>query len=163
MDARALSQMHAHYFFDSGARNNYIEIIPVSEYRTRINLPVADAPRCRLEAADRCMVALERPSYPRVAFFEKVSGTVALQAAVSRAGTVRNIRVVKAGTEQGDVALLLAKASIHNFSTWRFEPAQKRDPLKVTYSYVIDKSLPGGSQVRVSCASSQGGPLDIVF
>jgi len=160
---RALAQMHAQYSFDSSRRENCIEIIPVAGYRTRINLPVADAPRCRLEAEGRCIVALDRPSYPLVAYAEKVSGTVALQATVSRAGTVRNIRVVKVGTEVSSVSPVLVRAAIRNLSTWHFEPAPKQDPLKVTYSYEIGKSVPGGLQVRVSWASSQGVPADIVF
>ncbi len=39
------------------------------------------------------------------------------------------------------VEVLLTEAS-RNLATWRFEPGPQKIPLRITYSYVIDSSLP---------------------
>ena len=61
---RTFAQMHARYSLDADKHEEYIEILPLGvvpswpqrarPYSTRIDFPVATAPRCRLEINSRC-------------------------------------------------------------------------------------------------------------
>jgi TonB family protein len=155
----AFAQLHARYVFDSARHEDYIEIIPMHEpysrhenkmYNTRFNLPLSPVPHCRLEINNRCLVALEDAIYPREAPKRKKSGTVTVSGTIIRAGKIKDIRLVKAEVIWKAAESLLLTAAVQNLSTWRAEPAPRSDAIRITYTYVIDGSLPrvAGPQVQ---------------
>jgi TonB family protein len=140
-----LSQMHAEYSFDVDKHEDYVEIMPTGAFpgssfprpgpfSTKIDLPASFPPHCQLEIDNRCLIALESPSYPDQAQKRKASGTVALAARITRTGKVDRIRVVRAES-------ISESAAIQNLASWRLEPGPRDEPLRITYSYAIDNSL----------------------
>jgi len=162
-DMARFAQMHAQYVFDADRREDYVEILPagsdipsplpgVGPYGTRIDLPAGAAIHCRLELGSRCLIALDDVTYPPEALKRRVGGKVTLAAAVTRGGCIRHIQVVKTEATPRDGENLLANAAVRNLSTWRAEPGSRQEALQITYSYVIDDSLPESGLPRVQWA-----------
>ncbi|HUA19924.1 MAG TPA: energy transducer TonB [Bryobacteraceae bacterium] len=154
----AFAKMHARYVFSADRHENYLETIPMHEpysrketkaYSTRIDLPLAAAPRCRLEISDRCLIAVENAFYPNDALKGKVSGAVTLAGTITRDGKVSHARVVKTESIGSGRKDHLANAVLQNLSTWRLEPGAREDPIQITYSFAIDNSLPFKGQTEV--------------
>jgi protein TonB len=55
------------------------------------------------------------PTYPMVAQASRTSGTVVLQATISRTGTIENLRVVSGPA-------MLQKAALDAVKQWRYKP-----------------------------------------
>lgn len=55
------------------------------------------------------------PSYPQIAITTRIQGTVVLQAMISRAGTIENLRVVSGPP-------MLQQAALDAVATWRYRP-----------------------------------------
>lgn len=138
----ALAQLHARYIFFAERHEEYIEIMPAGvtsahseqPYETRIDLPVATTPHCKLEISNRCLIALQDFFYPAKLLKGKPSGTVTLAGTITRAGKVTQVRIVKAES-------ISANDAVQNLSTWRLEPGPRDEPIQITYAYAIDNSL----------------------
>lgn len=159
---RTFAQMHARYSLDADKHEEYIEILPLGvvpswpqrarPYSTRIDFPVATAPRCRLEINSRCLVALADLDYPRKELKKKASGTVTLAGTITCGGELTRVRVVKAEIHPTGENNPLVNAAVQNLSSWRVEAGPHREAIRVTYSYVIDNSLPDTDPTQVQWA-----------
>jgi len=158
-EVRMLAQMHGRYVFSSERHEDYLELIPVltwqsnmwnGPYDTRIDLPIAATPRCRVEILQRCLIASDGIDYPYEALKRGASGTVTLAGTVTRSGKISHVRVVKTESAPEGEASLLANAAARDLSSWRLEPGRRHGVIQITYLYAIDKSLPkrGHTDVR---------------
>jgi len=153
-DLEVLAQMHARYVFDSERGEDYLEIMPFGAHpysqslNTRIELPVAISPICRLALDRRCLIAMKDLTYPHDALKAREFGAVTLAAVITRAGGIVDVRAVKV-TSRTEGTKLLVDAAIENLSSWRVEPGSHRDYIEITYSYVLDNSLPEQDNTRV--------------
>lgn len=135
-------QNHAIYSLDADKHEEYVEILPMGQYRsfeTRISLPITSIPRCTLEIAGRCLLAVSRIEYPWNALKAKVSGTVTMEAVIARDGTVIRVRSIGPGVQP-----LLVNAALQNLRTWHFGTGPHQDAIRVSYSYTIDSSGTAG-------------------
>jgi TonB family protein len=167
---RTFKQIHALYVLDADADYAYLKILPAGvlpphtastegPYSTQIDLPVSGTPHCYLEINARCLIVLEDPRYPFEAFKRRGSGTVTLAGTITRSGKVSQVRVTKkesAPEGEEDVRDLMAAAAVSNLSTWRLEPGPHAEAIQITYSYVIDHSLPRGVSGQVQWALPNG-------
>jgi TonB family protein len=159
-DLEMFAQMHARYVFDADRHEEYIEILPegvtpsleAGPYSTRIDLPVAAAPHCRLEIDSRCLIALQYVAYPHEALRRRTSGTVTLTGTISRGGKVNHVRVVKEQSVPEGDEHLLANSAVQDLSHWRVEPGPRKYAIEIAFSYVIDSSLPRKGQTEVQWA-----------
>jgi len=156
-DVSMLAQMHGRYVFSAERHEDYVELMPVltwewhmdkGPFDTRIDLPVVAAPRCRVEIQERCLIASNGIDYPYEALKRGASGTVTLTGSVTRGGKVSDVRVMKAESVPEGERDLLANAAVQDLSSWRLEPGRRESAIQITYSYVIDKSLPWNVQTR---------------
>jgi protein TonB len=77
------------------------------------------------------------PVYPPIAKAARVSGTVVLQATISKSGTIENLRVV------GGPAML-TQAAIDAVRQWRYKPyLLNNDPVEVETTVNVIFSLGG--------------------
>jgi hypothetical protein len=156
-DLKMFSQVHARFVFDADKHEEYIEIMPLGvtpslrtgPYSTRIDLPAAGAPHCRLEINSRCLLALENVIYPDEALRRKTSGSVTLTATITIAGRVKHVRVAKTDVHPDAADVLLANAAVRNFSSWRLERGPIQEATRITYSYAIDDALPNRGQTQI--------------
>lgn len=156
-DGEAFAQLHAQYIFDAAKHEEYVQILPAGvtpgpapmegPYSTRIDLLAATTPHCHLEINNRCLIALERITYPDEAL---KAGAVTLSGIVTPSGTVNRVRVVKTESVPPGAETMLANAAAKNLSSWRVEPGPHQDEIRITYSYLIDNSLHrvDGTQVQ---------------
>lgn len=159
------AQLHATYSFDANAHQEFIEIMPLgyegdTSSNTRINLPVGTEPRCRLEMKGRCVIAMEKIEYPIEALQRGISSSIRLTGIVTSNGDVQNIHIVNSEEPK----TLLTNTSIRNLSSWHLEPTEHQEEIQITYSFVIDRSLPNKGQSQVEWTLPQvtirGNPLE---
>jgi hypothetical protein len=145
----AYAQMHGEYVLDTQRHEEYIEVKPEGiapgytdrPSDTRINLPVAAAPHCRLEIDNRCLIASKVVDYSYGGVKGEPSGHVTLTATITRGGKIRHVRAARAEGVPVEDKDLFVSSCVQNLSSWRLEPGSRRAEIKITYSYVIDKSL----------------------
>lgn len=152
-----LSQLHGLYSYNVDAHQEYLDIRPVGSdiegpFDTRIDLPVATTPHCRFETSGRCLLALEDVTYPSDALKARISGTVTLTATIASDGKIKGIHVAHASANPAEKMEILSKAAAHDLATWRLEGAPHEDPFQITFSYVIDTTLPRPGDVTVKVA-----------
>lgn len=140
------SQLHAFYSYDAEKREEYLDIQPFGSgvggpYDTRINLPTEQTPRCRLEISARCLVELDRISYPDTALNEEISGTVTLTGSLAHSGKIEGIHVAEVHVNPAGQKEMLVNEAVRNLNSWRFEPSSAKDSIRITYSYIIDPTL----------------------
>jgi TonB family protein len=149
-DLKTFSQLHARYTLDADKHDEYVEIMPTGVSpeliagadSTRIDLPIATKPHCRLEIDGRCLLASHWMGYPMEALRQKASGAVALAGTVTPSGKVRFIRVVKTKSSGRAEETILTNAAVQNLSSWRLETAPGSRSIRITYSFKMDDSLP---------------------
>jgi TonB family protein len=153
------ARMYATYFFHPDKHEEYLYLTPDpmrpsidSPLVTRIDLPVTNLPACPLRINGRCLVALEDIEYPNEALKAKMSGTVTLTGIVSREGKITHIQVAEANSSPAEGKDLLVREAANNLSTWHLEEARQVESVRITYSFVIDSSLPRRGQVDVQLA-----------
>jgi TonB family protein len=105
-------------------------------------------PPCRLELRGRCLLALHEVVYPGEAYPQqtRMAGAVTLTGTVARDGTVTGIQVVESESVPSGRTAPLMREAVENLKTWQLEPATLEDTLRIRYSYVIDPSLPTGTE-----------------
>ena len=113
---------------------------------TRIELPSATIPDCRLQIGGRCLLALEYVQYPGD-YRGNLTGTVTLDAIVTREGIVRDVRLVGQPLVPPALRDRAAESAIANLKTWRVERGVADTPLRITYAYELDPSVPEPGQV----------------
>ena len=147
-------QLHIVYSYNHDKREEYIRIKPLGfsnelEEDTKIDLPAIATPHCRLEIAKRCLLALDTIVYARDAYPLKISGDVTLTGIVTRDGQIASIKVANTSGVPSERIDLFAREAIGNLKSWRLERAPREDAVRITYSYVIDGSLPQRGQTEV--------------
>ncbi len=79
-----------------------------------------------------------RPIYPPIAKAARVSGTVVLQATISKSGTITNLRVVSGNA-------MLQSAALEAVRQWRYRPYMLNgDPVEVDTTINVVFNLGGG-------------------
>jgi len=153
------AEMHGAYFCDADKHEEYLLIIPDprksyigAPFDTRIDLPISGTPQCRLQMNSRCLLAFRHPNYPSEALKVKASGTVTLTGTITRDGKMTDVRIAEAAANPPEGRASLANSTLENLKAWRFEPAQHKDAVRITYSYKIDASLASKGQVDVDFA-----------
>lgn len=142
------SQLHGFYSYSADKQEEYLDIRPFGSdaeggpYDTRIDLPTEQLPSCKLQVAGRCLLAIEAPTYPDVALTQGVSARVTFSGLISSKGRIVGVAPAETqATPSGNEKLLIAEAA-RNLASWRFETASERTPIRITYAYVVDPSLP---------------------
>jgi protein TonB len=80
-----------------------------------------------------------RPVYPRLAIITRVQGAVVLDALISRAGTIENLRVVSGHP-------LLVRAAVEAVQQWRYRPyLLNGEPVEVETQITVNFTLGGGA------------------
>ncbi len=156
------NQLHAAYFLDSDKREEYLQVLPMGLetgplYETKIDLPIATTPHCRLEMTGRCLFAIDPFVYPSDALKARASGSITVMARITREGKISSLEVVDARVSSAEQKDLLTKAALENLETWWFEKANYEDTFRMTFSYVIDSALPHRGDVEVNnCVANPG-------
>jgi TonB family protein len=146
-----LESLHANYTYDAIKREEHLDLMPWhgsvdgGPLATRFDLPLVGAPQCRLQIMGRCLLALSDFTYPSEALKRKSSGTVVLTGEIKRNGKVAALRVAESDVNPVEGKDILARAALENLKAWRFDAGERDDPIRITYSYVIDASLPRGA------------------
>jgi TonB family protein len=154
-DLKTFAQMHARYNFSADKHEEYLEIMPsgvgpslqARPESTRIDLPLLEAPHCRLEVANRCVIVLEYPTFPQESLTRRLSGTIVLSATVTTDGKFANVHV--SGNDSFAELRVLANSAVRNLSIWRLEPYQHQQKVEIRYSFKIDDSLPRRGQTAI--------------
>jgi TonB family protein len=139
-------QLHGTYSYDKEKSEEFLDLSPMGfggegPYNTRIRLPASGALRCRLQINERCLLAMTHPTYP-APLSTNISGTVTLTGTIARNGRMTHVQVAETSSLSSATKELLTHAAITNLSTWRFEPAQRQDAVRITFAYLIDPTLP---------------------
>lgn len=155
--AEAARQLHAGYFFDSNMHEERLDILPLgyqtaSSLTSRINLPFVNQPTCRLEYSHRCLILLDGPRFQADALRARASGTVTLTGMISRGGEVSRIEVLGSSVTPEQWRSQLTNDSIANLRSWKLEPSESEDHVRVTYDYISDTSLPKNYKLDVKFA-----------
>lgn len=138
---------HAIYNLDSDKKEDTLSLFPFgwlgtpTSDSTTIDFPVSATPRCRLAVHDRCLMISEPVEYPYPALKDSVSGKVILEGAITPEGKVEGIGVVDGDVDQSGTGKLLVDAAVQNLASWQLEPGKGRDPIRITYWYILDRSL----------------------
>jgi hypothetical protein len=164
--AELYRELRGRYVLDIDRHEHYLEITPtgfdlhgdLAAYETRIEFPVAGRIRCRVELNARCALSLDRITFPDAALRAGTSGAVTLSGQIQRDGTISDIRVVSATNQGADGRDQLVAATLGNLKTWWVEAATHQDEVRVTYSYVVDPSVPRG---RVFVQFAPGNQITI--
>jgi TonB family protein len=92
------------------------------------------------------------PVYPPIAKAARVSGTVVLQATISKAGTIENLRVISGPP-------LLQQAALEAVKTWRYRPyLLEGKPVEVLTTVNVIFTLGGGEQSTKPAVSPAAVP-----
>ncbi|MBI2678160.1 MAG: energy transducer TonB [Candidatus Koribacter versatilis] len=136
---------HASYLLEPD-KKEYLYISPFGfkvvdfSLDTKIDLPVATRPKCRLETAGRCLMAVlgEIKRYPESALKHATVGRVTLSAVIERDGSTSHVTVKDADVRPIERKELLTSAAMQNLKTWQFDASDQESPIQIDYSYVID-------------------------
>jgi len=150
-------ELHAIYSFEADKHEESLDIMPLGyntgpSLTTKIDLPFAAEPRCRLEMQNRCLIAaVEKITYPQEALKTRASGVIALTGAIERDGRVTGLHVAEADVKPGEEKEWLVNAALHDLKTWQFDAGGHADPIQIIYSFAVDSSLPRGAVPEVQC------------
>jgi protein TonB len=77
------------------------------------------------------------PTYPPIARAARISGTVVLQATISKSGTIENLRVISGPP-------MLTQSALEAVKTWRYKPYQLNgEPVEVETTVNVVFNLGG--------------------
>jgi hypothetical protein len=156
-----LARLHARYSFFKDRHEEYLDLIPALAYEssmrdgpfdTRIDLPAAALPHCRVEIADRCLVASEDTTERFDVIEQRASGRVTLAGTITRSGRIKGVHVVNAGLDPRAGGSQLTNAAVRDLSSWRMEAGPRQDRIRITYSFTLDTSLPRRDPIQVRWA-----------
>jgi hypothetical protein len=148
-------QLHATYTFDYKKGQETLDIMPTGfdskdSLNTTIDLSHHDSFRCNLNVSSRCLMAVVQPIlYPEEALGGAVSGKVSLSGIIGADGRIRGAAVAEAQVAPAGAKGNLASAALHNLESWQFDEDAGNSPIRITYTYVLDGSLPAGATLIV--------------
>ena len=136
---------HAEYNFDPDEKPKESLLIMPRGWggeRSPVDLSGAAPHHCKaeLEVQNRCIMLAASP----VAYPANASGAITLTATVGRDGGVKGIRAAETHVTPDKATDFLVEAARQDLSTWHLDAADHDDPLRVTYSFVMDPSLRRG-------------------
>ncbi len=138
------SRLHGYYSYDKEKHEEYLLIMPDarsqevnSPFTTRIDLPVAGTPACKLAIRGRCLLAFDHMYYPSVQGNAETSGRVTLTGTIRRDGTLFGLAVTDAKSNCSARTPVLVDAAMGNLGTWRFAPAKRQDSVRLTYEFEV--------------------------
>jgi hypothetical protein len=145
------SKQHAQYYYSAERHEEYLLLIPdglslgvKSPFNTRVDLPVVGKIACKLRVSNRCLLQFEHIDLP----VGESPGDVTLMGRVERSGKVTAVKVVTDGRSSLPTPAL-TNFALQNLKSWRFEPAQQENDLKVTFSLKrVETSLEHGINVQ---------------
>jgi hypothetical protein len=146
------SKLHGLYVYNDKKREDYLLIAPDSlernsPFNTRIDLPAAGRPACKLEIDERCLLEFHHFYYPEIENAAQISGEVTLAGSIRQDGALDGITLVEAKVDPPERRSVLVDWAKQNLSTWHFEPAKHKDAVRLTYSFTINDSLPGNTLI----------------
>ena len=80
----------------------------------------------------------------------RIDEKVTVVGRVHEDGSVTDVHTLDGDRTAMEAPPQLVAASVDNLKTWWLEPAPRKDDVQITYSYVIDSSLPPGAPIQVS-------------
>jgi hypothetical protein len=153
-------QLHAIYSYDAKKSEEYIMLKPfglleVQPEDTRIDLPAATLPPCRLAIRGRCVVELDRVAFPNEFAPPERSVTVTLTGTITRSGKMTGVKVVEATSVPSQTTAPFVAEAVGNLKTWRLEQSANVNTIRISYRYILDFSVlePGQSEVRFGLPS----------
>jgi len=148
------SHLHGFYFYNKEKHDDYVLIVPDafsqefdSPFTTRIDLPLAGTPVCKLAINGRCLLEFH-PIEPPFGDRPGVAGWVTLTASIGRNGFVSNVSVVGADAQPPEGRAPLIDWALGNLGTWRFEPGPHTDGVRITYRFEPSETAGQGTDVR---------------
>jgi TonB family protein len=111
----------------------------------------AATPKVKISAGVAVGMVLQRtaPLYPTDAMAARISGTVVLQATISKTGSIKNLRVIS-GPD------MLRKSALDAVKTWRYKPyLLANNPVEVETTINVIYKLGGGEPSATPAAGSQ--------
>jgi hypothetical protein len=152
--------IHASYEYHAEVPEEYLLLKPLggsgrSPTDTRIDLPAKPLPRCRLQVAGRCLLALDEAVYPPDAY-PGISGSITLAAVATRDGRVERIQVREARSVPPGQTDALVRYTRSHLSTWQLEPSTRDESFTLAYVFAIDRSLPQPGMVTVDYRLPEG-------
>lgn len=138
------SQLHATYSFNTDRGEDRVTISPYGnnrEFSTKIDLPAEILPPCTLALGGRCLLTMDRVWYPWDAWKVGYSGTVTIEGVIDEDGRMKDIKVAGAAVPPDEAQSILNQEALQNLRSWHFEPANRQDPIRITYDYECDPSL----------------------
>lgn len=148
-------QLRALYSFDPDKPEESLMITPMGYVMspslvTTLDLSSTAVPHCQLELQGRCvMEATANITYPQAALNARASGMITVTGTIKRDGGISDARVAHADVNPGQEERDLADAALLDLRAWRFDAGEHDDPIRITYSYSIDTSLPHGGAAMV--------------
>jgi hypothetical protein len=144
------SKLHGYYVYSKEKHEEYLRIHPDSlgskvglPFATRIDLPVAATPSCKLSINNRCLLEFQHIYYPSVGGYPTTqgstqhSGSITLTGHIRGDGTMSDLVVAKAEVNPPERTLMLADWARSNLRTWRFEPTKHIDAVRITYVFEV--------------------------
>lgn len=149
-------KFHGSYEYNEQTHEESVHINPDGEHHeadvnlmTTIALPVAGTPVCKLQISGRCLLEFQHIYYPFAYRETGPTGQVTLTGTVRPDGTVSGLAVVDAKANPPAKRSFLTDFANKNLGTWRFEPGEKDDPVRITYRFeASDIPVPGGQHVE---------------
>jgi hypothetical protein len=149
-------KFHGSYEFNEQTHEESVHISPDGEHHdadvevmTTIVLPVTGTPVCKLQIGGRCLLEFQHIYYPAAYGEAGPTGQVTLTATIRPDGTVWGLAVTDEKANPPAKRSFLADFAKKNLSTWRFEPGEKDEPVRITYRFeVSDIPVPGGQRVE---------------
>jgi hypothetical protein len=145
-------ELRAIYTLNVADHIHRLEILPLGfetsdAYATKIDQPSQSNTHCRWELVNRCVFSMSQISFPEMAKRASGSAEVTLTGRIRSDGTIAELRVTDVDGESDEIRRALTAATLDNLSTWWLEPHSQIDPFRLTYEYIIDRSLAANSSV----------------
>jgi protein TonB len=100
---------------DTGIRDSTAPAFPARAVRPNVRPEHTGPVRVPSSAVEALLLLKTIPTYPAIAIASRTEGTVSLEATISKAGTIENLRVVSGPA-------MLQLAALNAVRTWRYRP-----------------------------------------
>ena len=152
------SKLHGFYVYNKENHDDYLLIVPDGRrlevdwpFNTRIDLPIAGKPACRLAMKGRCLLEFrDYIDYPSVDGKANGSGKVTVAGRIERRGVLSGLHAVDAIADPPELRSAFTDRAIQHLLTWRFEPGRQVDDIRITYRFeATDTAARGTSDVQM--------------
>ncbi|HEX3821082.1 MAG TPA: energy transducer TonB [Candidatus Sulfotelmatobacter sp.] len=143
---KAQRELHAMYEFNRNETVDQLSILPLG-YRTDssdatvIKLPLVGDLHCRYEVRTRCLIGTDNLQYPYESLKAGATGKITFTGTIARDGRIVALQASGATVSPSAEKTVLQDAARRNLSSWRFEPSNVEDPIRITFEYMTDRLL----------------------